>query len=387
MIKAWYLANYHDPDRGYAPRYRRGGELREPEGAPDWFCGRVHSGRQRELLVRRYGSRATTLALGVYDLLREYATAQVRNRRGFLCDRFGRPLETDAEIAAALRWEPRVVREALKILRAAKWLVHRRLPPTNTRQPRPICPDTGATESVPCVDAGATTSAQRTDAPLCIKHKHKSINIKSMHAAAPEERDADAGRWADVGERAYRGQLTAALAEMGFSDAARIVAQHDPEKVLLALEYGWCQQRYGNLRNRSPGPFVRSAIAAGADRPPERWEEYRAHRRRAANRREEQLCADGAGGLSAADQQELDAIPPAALIELRRAVRVGLARLLRVRLRLAPKDPLRWTRLEEAVGLALWREYGTGEREHGGARAPARDRTSGPPELRLVGAG
>jgi len=262
--RGWYIAKYHDPEHGYEPRYWKEGGYVSPAGAANWYHGRVHSGRQRALLAARCGARRATLAIGVYDLLREHATRQPRDRRGYLCDAFGRPLVTDAEIAAAIRWDARIVAEGLKTLREVKWLVLRRLQNERPGRKRP--------------DGGRTKAGRR---PAAVKeHNIKQAALEGTatrrgHAAAFAALCGEGESEADWSAR----QLTHPDIGFGEADARVYGARHGEAEVAKAIQSARALEDAGELRSARLGGWVRRALDGGYGEA-KGVRQYRAKRRR-----------------------------------------------------------------------------------------------------------
>lgn len=125
MATAIYIRDWHDPERGFEPVYRKGREVLRYFWPLDRFNGRVHTGETRNALRAAVGEMRAMAAIGLFDLLCQLTAGQNIERRGWLISPFGAPLTRETLPVAIESTEPQNTRELAEILFDHGWLIER----------------------------------------------------------------------------------------------------------------------------------------------------------------------------------------------------------------------------------------------------------------------
>ena len=146
-VWAIYIRDWHHPERGFEPVYRKDGKPCYYVSPLERFNGRIHCGDTRNALRKAVGELRAMAAIGVFDNLCQLTANQGIELRGWLFNQFGRPILREHLPGALESTEPEVTDSLIGILFEHGWLVHASYKQTS-RTGRPRIPNATGSDPV-----------------------------------------------------------------------------------------------------------------------------------------------------------------------------------------------------------------------------------------------
>lgn len=326
MSLALYIVGWRDL---FEVRARNGHVL---SGPLDWYRAPVHAGGMRQALIGAVGLMRGMAAIGVFDLLCQYSANQPIERRGWLLDPFGRPVDIAAVpylLAIYAPTDAAAVSNLMTSLIQARWIRWAELLPAVARalsvpadeltkrdpgaepapdvrapraQPAPEPHTNGAGPSLivraACASPATTLRAQSREAEQAEAEnlrgekqapvlQTESMGDSQLNPASAAAVSAGVSAAPACSARPHR-RAVAALTVLGFarSDAEALLREHPtpPDQVERYAQWGLYMQSTAKLRT-SVGAYVRQAIRGRYESVPRGFEAWRAKRLRAEGER------------------------------------------------------------------------------------------------------